>query len=181
VGYAGGTKKDPTYHTLGDHTESIQVDYDPTVISYEQLLDVFWDSHDPTIPSWSLQYMAAIFFHNDEQKRLALHSMDQVKSGKKKFYTKIFPLTVFYPAENYHQKYRLRANRVLMRDFKAMYSLQEDFMNSTAAARINGYLYGYGSFEDLKGDLSGFGLSPAAEKKLTEIVKRRKGKNALVP
>jgi len=181
VGYAGGTKKNPTYHTLGDHTESIQVDYDPTVISYEKLLDVFWDSHDPSTHSWSIQYMAAIFFHDNEQKKLALISMDQVKSGKKKFYTKIFPLTEFYPAENYHQKYRLRSDRDLMRDFNAMYPLQEDFMNSTTAARINGYLYGYGSIKDLKNELPGFGLSPATGKKLVEIVKKRKGKIALVP
>ena len=181
MGYAGGTKKNPTYQALGDHTESIQVDYDPTVISYKKMLEVFWDSHAPATPSWSLQYMTAIFFHDNEQKRLALISMDRVKSGNKKFYTKIFPLTEFYPAENYHQKYRLRSDRDLMRDFNAMYPLQEDFMNSTAAARINGYLYGYGSMQDLKKELPSFGLSLAAEEKLVKVVQRRKGKIALVP
>ena len=122
--------------------------------------------------------MTALFFHDNEQKRLALLSMDRLKVGKNKFYTKTLPLSEFYPAENYHQKYRLRSNRVLMKDFNAMYPRGEDFMNSTAAARINGYLSGYGSIKDLKDELQGFGLSPAAEKKLLEVVKKRKGKIA---
>ncbi len=181
VGYAGGTKENPTYHSLGDHTETIQVDYDPTVISYKRLLDVFWDSHDPVSHSWSRQYMSAIFYQNDEQKRLALLSMAREQHGEKRFYTKILPLTEFYPAEDYHQKHQLRSDRDLMKDFNAIYPLQKDFMNSTAAARINGYLYGYGSFEDLKNELPGFGLSTEAERKLVEVVKKRKGKIACAP
>jgi len=171
-------KENPTYHSLGDHTETIQVDYDPTVISYEKLLDVFWDSHDPVSPSWSRQYMVAVFFQNHEQKRLALLSRNRLKQRQKKIYTKILPLTEFYNAEDYHQKYRLRSDRDLMRDFNAMYPQKEDLMNSTAAARINGYLNGYGSFEDLENELPGFGLSPTAERKLLEVVKKRKGKIA---
>ena len=171
MGYGGGTKKYPTYHSLGDHTETIQIDYDPMVISYGKLLDVFWDSHNPGSSSWSRQYMAAILFHNDEQKRLALLSRDRMKQQKKKIYTKILPLTEFYHAEDYHQKHSLRSNRDLMREFNAMYPLYEDFINSTAAARINGYLSGYGSFEDLKNELPSFGLSPSAIKRLVEIMK----------
>jgi peptide-methionine (S)-S-oxide reductase len=182
VGYAGGTKKNPTYQSLGNHTETIQIDYDPTVISYEKLLDVFLDSHSPDTRSWSRQYMTAIFYQNDEQKRLALLSRDRYKNRtRKKFYTKILPLSEFYLAEDYHQKHRLRSDRDFMRAFSAMYPLQEDFINSTAAARINGYLDGYGSFEDLKNELPGFGLSTAAEKKLVEVVKKRKGKMASMP
>ncbi len=174
-------KENPTYHSLGDHTETIQVDYDPTVISYGRLLDVFWDSHDPVRPSWSRQYMSAIFYQNDKQKRQALLSMARVKQRQKKVYTKVLPLTEFYHAEAYHQKHRLRSDQDIMRDLNTMYPQQEEFMNSTAAARINGYLYGYGSLEDLKKELSGFGLSPSAERKLVEVVKKRKGKIACAP
>ena len=118
--------------------------------------------------------MSIIFFHDDEQKRLATVSKDlQATRMKGRIFTEISPLTEFYLAEDYHQKYRLRSERDLMREFSAMYPEEEDFVNSTAAARINGYLYGYGTLEDLLKELPGFGLSPKAGKKLIEVVKRR--------
>jgi peptide-methionine (S)-S-oxide reductase len=158
---------------LGDHTETIQIDYDPSVISYENVLGIFWASHNPDAPSWSRQYMSIIFFHNDEQKRLATVSRDlQAAKTKGRIFTEIFPLTEFYLAEDYHQKYRLRLERDLMRELRAMYPEEEDFLNSTAAARINGYLGGYGTLEDLMEELPGFGLSPEAGKKLIKIVER---------
>jgi len=120
--------------------------------------------------------MSIIFFHNDEQKRLAMASRDLQSARRKgRISTKIFPLTEFYLAEGYHQKHRLRSKRDLMREFRTMYSEEEDFVNSTAAARINGYLDGYGTAEHLLEELPGFGLSPAASTTLIEIVKGRKG------
>jgi len=155
------------------------VDYDPAMISFEKLLDVFWDSHKPYAPSLSRQYMSIIFFHNDEQKRLAIESMElEATRTKRRIFTEILPFTNFYLAEGYHQKYRLRSERNLMMEFSAMYSSTENFVNSTAAARVNGYLDGYGKIEDLIDELPGFGLSQAANKKLIEIVKSRKGKVA---
>ncbi len=107
--------------------------------------------------------------------------MALMKQRQKKVYSKILPLTEFYHAEAYHQKHRLRSDQDIMRDFNTMYPQQEEFMNSTAAARINGYLYGYVTLEDLKDELPGFGLSTAAERKLMEVVKKRKGKIACAP
>jgi len=177
VGYAGGTKTNPTYRDLGDNSETIQIDYDPTVISYEKLLDVFWDSHDPSSPSWSKQYMSVIFYHSDEQKRLAGKSKDHEAARiKNKIFTLILPASRFYLAEDYHQKYRLRSERDIFKELGAIYPAVEDFVNSTAAARINGYLDGYGTLADLQKELPGFGLSPRADKQLISIVSRRTGK-----
>lgn len=67
VGYAGGSKENPTYYSLGDHSETIQIDYDPTQISYGQLLEVFWNSHNPTYEPWSRQYMSIIFYHSEDR------------------------------------------------------------------------------------------------------------------
>jgi peptide-methionine (S)-S-oxide reductase len=151
VGYAGGTKKNPTYHSLGDHTETIQIDFDPEKIPYERLLDIFWASHDPTSKSWSRQYKAVIFYHDEEQKNMAAATRDRLaaKLGTK-IHTEILPYEGFYLAEPYHQKYRLRSARDMMAEFSAMYPLEDDFVNSTAAARVNGYLGGYGSPETVK-------------------------------
>jgi len=177
VGYAGGTKSNPTYRDLGDHSETIQIDYDPAVISYEKLLDVFWDSHDPSSPSWSKQYMSVIFYHSDEQKRLAGESKDhQAVRIKSKILTLILPAGGFYMAEDYHQKYRLRSEQKLVKELSAIYPASEDFVNSTATARINGYLDGYGTLADLHDELPGFGLSMQAGKELMSIVSRRKGR-----
>ncbi len=175
VGYTGGTKKNPTYASLGDHSESIEIDFDPKHISYEKLLEIFWASHDPTERSWSTQYKAAIFYHNDSQKRLAIETRDREAAKRHRHIgTEILPAEDFYPAEAYHQKYRLRQDRDLMKEFNAMYPSNQDFMNSTAAARINGYLAGYGSMQSLEEELGSLGLSPAAREKLMNIVKGRR-------
>jgi len=174
VGYAGGTKKNPTYHNLGDHTETIEVDYDPTLISYEQLLEVFWRSHDPTQRSWSRQYMAAVFYHNEDQKRRALETRERVQEKfATPLSTQILPATEFYAAEAYHQKYRLRQAPDLMDEFTRIYPNNEDFVNSTAAARVNGFLYGYGSAEDVDAAADRLGLSTNATRKLRDLVKNR--------
>ena len=73
VGYAGGRLKAPTYTHIGDHTETVQVDYDPAQITYAELLEVFWQGHNPRSRPYSRQYMAAVFYHNQEQKELAFH------------------------------------------------------------------------------------------------------------
>lgn len=177
VGYAGGTEKSPSYYAMGGHTETIQMDYDPAVISYEKLLEVFWDSHDPTEVSLPRQYMSLIFYHNEEQKKAAVKSkvLEEARI-KNPIMTEIRPVGAFYLAEDYHQKYALRMERGLVKEFSAMYPVKEGFVNSTAAARVNGYLDGYGTLADLKGDLPSLGLSPAASDQLTRVVSQRPGR-----
>jgi methionine-S-sulfoxide reductase len=171
VGYAGGAEENPTYHHLGDHTETLQIDYDPSKISYEKLLELFWEEHDPTSRSWSRQYKAVVFYHDEEQKRLADESRDRLsaKLGKT-IHTEVLPYSRFYAAEDYHQKYYLRGHRQFMRQFLHLYPQPADFMNSTAAARVNGYLGGYGTSSSLKADIDRLGLSNAARDELLERV-----------
>jgi methionine-S-sulfoxide reductase len=172
VGYAGGTTKNPTYGQIGDHSESIQIDYDPKVISYEQLLEIFWSSHNACAESGTRQYMTAVFYHDDAQKKLALKTQAALKAKQKHaIATKVLKATPFTVAEDYHQKFELQGNRALMAEFKAMYSDAKDFMNSTAAARVNSYLAGNGKLANLNKEIDRLGLSADGQKKLLQHFK----------
>ena len=171
VGYTGGTKKDPTYHNLGDHSETVEIDYDPAIISYEKLLDIFWRSHQPGQAAWSSQYKAAIFYHNDRQKALAFQSREQVAARlKRPVATEILPAGEFTLAEDYHQKYYLRQMPDLLAEFSAIYPSREALVSSTAAARVNGYVAGYGTLAEFQAEVTGLGLSPAAQQRLEALV-----------
>jgi len=171
VGYAGGTQKDPTYYNLGDHTETIQIDYDPTQVTYEELLAIFWDSHNPDRPPFSRQYKSIIFYHNDEQKKLALETKVRVEAELKAgVLTEIIPASEFYLAEAYHQKYYLQGVPQFKQEFSAIYPDTNDFIASTVAARINGYLGGNGTVASLQAEIESFGLSPQAREYLIDFV-----------
>ena len=117
VGYIGGQLSNPTYEEVctdkTGHAEAVEVEYDPDEISYEKLLDVFWNNHNPTTlnrqgPDVGIQYRSVIFYHNDEQKEIAEKSKQKLdKSGQydRPVVTEIVPTPIFYKAEEYHQKY----------------------------------------------------------------------------
>lgn len=117
VGFSGGEQADPTYAQVctGEtgHAETVKVEFDPEVVSYQQLLDVFWEVHDPTTlnrqgPDVGTQYRSAVFFYSPEQERAARASAEKLEeSGKlaNKIVTEILPAAEFFRAEEYHQKY----------------------------------------------------------------------------
>ncbi len=117
VGYTGGKTKNPTYEKVctdaTGHAEAVHVEFNPIKVSYEKLLDVFWGIHDPTQlnrqgPDIGTEYRSAIFYHNEKQKKAAIASKEKLeKSGKfkKPIVTAIAPISEFYKAEEYHQKY----------------------------------------------------------------------------
>ena len=125
------------------------------------------------MPPFSQQYKSIIFHHNEAQKRLAIESKEQeeAKLGRK-IATEIIPFSKFYLAEDYHQKYYLQQEPELMKDFNTIYPDTKDFISSTAVARANGYVGGYGILETLQEALGSFGLSEAGRNRLTEIADR---------
>jgi peptide-methionine (S)-S-oxide reductase len=167
VGYMGGTTADPTYENLGDHTETVQLDYDPTVISYEELLTVFFGGHDCAVGGIKRQYMSVVFFHDAEQERLARETRAALEARLgTAVQTQILPAITFYLAEDYHQKHGLQGYESFMREFRAMYPEFADIVDSTSAARVNGYLYGYGTKGQLRRELGSLGLSEEAQNRL---------------
>ena len=174
AGYAGGTTPNPDYGNIGDHTETVQVDYDPARISYADLLEVFWESHRPTSHPWRRQYLNAIFFDGDGQREEALASKAAVeKRLDRSVNTEVLPLRSFTRAEDYHQKYLLKREADLMRDLTRVYPRHRDLVDSTAAARLNGYAGGYGSPEQLSREIDLLGLSPESREKLEMLVDRK--------
>jgi peptide-methionine (S)-S-oxide reductase len=117
VGYLGGTLANPTYKDVctgrTGHAEVVQVQYDPSEVTYEKLLEVFWQNHDPTTlnrqgPDVGTQYRSAIFYHSPEQKDAAEKSKGRLEAtGKlrRPVVTEITAASTFYPAEDYHQRY----------------------------------------------------------------------------
>ena len=170
VGYAGGTTSDPTYYNIGDYSETVQVDFDPSRVSYDKLVDAFWSGHDPTYPPYSRQYRSAILYNSEEQRQTAIKSKEREESRLGKvLFTDIEADTGFYVAEDYHQKYYLRETPELMAEISAIYPDPQDFMNSTAAARLNGYVAGYGNQDTLKKQLNSLGLSESGQQRLLQI------------
>jgi len=115
VGYTGGKTKNPTYEQVctnkTGHAEAIQIMYNPEEIKYDQILEIFWTIHDPTQlnrqgPDIGTQYRSAIFYHSEEQKKIAEQSKEnKQKQYNKKIVTENYTSQEFYPAEEYHQKY----------------------------------------------------------------------------
>ena len=122
-GYSGGHTENPTYKEVctdkTGHAEVVQVTYDPSIVSYEDLLEIFWNIHNPTTlnrQGWDVgtQYRSVVFYHNQDQKEKALQLKEKLdKSGKykKPIVTQIVPLKEFYRAEEYHQKYYEKHNK----------------------------------------------------------------------
>ena len=119
VGYTGGNKDNPTYDDVCSdstgHAEAVQVDFDPKLVSYQELLKIFFENHNPTTmnrqgPDIGTQYRSGIFFHDEEQERIALDNIQKLNPlAKEKFgseiVTKVLPASKFFRAEEYHQKY----------------------------------------------------------------------------
>jgi len=170
VGYTGGKKSSPTYHDMGDHTESIQIDYNTNILSYSDLLDVFWESHSPCSPGWGKQYMHAVFYMNEEQHKIALKSKKALKAKKNaKITTSIKPMTVWTDAEDYHQKYYLRNTNF----FSDLNLDDQQVINSLLAARLNGWVYGNGTLEQFEEEINNFGLSSTLVELISKSVRRR--------
>jgi peptide-methionine (S)-S-oxide reductase len=168
VGYTGGTLPSPTYHALGDHTEAVELEYDPDALSYDALLALFFEAHDPVRPR-SVQYHSAVYVRTEAERAAALAARERRAAQLGcALHTYVQPLQTFYRAEDYHQKYTLRGYRAVLREFEG-YSEQE-FTDSRAAARLNGLLAGEGDGRAALREVPAMGLSPAALEELTRAL-----------
>jgi peptide-methionine (S)-S-oxide reductase len=145
VGYAGGTASDPSYHSLGDHTEVVQIDYDPEIVTYRELVEDIFQQHDPWTQPQKTQYQNGVFAATPTQRTTidavlaAIGDTDTADSIE----TRIERLSRFYPAEDYHQKYRLRSMPSFLSAFEEAAYTDEEIRDSPIAAALNGYVAGH--------------------------------------
>lgn len=175
VGYAGGTTETPAYKQMGDHTEVIEIHYDPKKISYNDLLDLFWNNHEYGLTTRiKRQYMSLILYHTEEQRQIAEASRaeEQIKRAPEQIITEIAAASTFYPAENYHQKYRLQGHTDLAKGI----GLTPDLLHSShVAARLNGYLIGVSGLEQFDEEAEMLGLSKNQVQYVREYVIENQG------
>lgn len=174
VGYAGGNTSRPTYWNLEEHAEAIRIDYDPRQMAYADLLDLFFATGAPTRAPWKRQYMSALFFHDADQRHQAeVRCRDETESAGQEIFVEILPASSFYLAEDRHQKYSLRRHGDLLAELSHYYPDFRDIVDSTAAARLNGWLGGarVHTLEDI--DLAPLGLSEKGQRILRKHVGRR--------
>lgn len=171
VGYHGGSKKNPTYRSIGDHTETIQVDFDPKVVSFAKLVEIFWGNHDFRHRTSRPQYMSAAWYHSPAQEKVIRDSAKALQDKGSSVGTVIAPAGPFTFAEGYHQKYILRNRGSFMSPFNGM--SDAEFIHSAAASKVAGYVAGYGTSKQLEKDRKITGLDDAQFEKLLDYVKQR--------
>jgi peptide-methionine (S)-S-oxide reductase len=148
VGYAGGTKEDPTYTSIGDHTEAFQAEYDPDVVSYRELLEIAFENHNPRRRVAKTQYQNVVFI-SDRHRDLVHNYLEENGLNADSVETRIEELREFYLAEDYHQKYNLRSRNDLFGIFDEAGYGDEKLRESPAAAKLNGFASGYDLPEEL--------------------------------
>ena len=172
VGYTGGRTPAPSYHALGDHSEAIQIDFDPAKLSYPRLLEQLFAAHRPVRAPWRRQYRSAIFHAGEAQREAAARALDE--AGRRlgtRIFTDLEPLGSFHLAEGYHQKYHLRRHPPLLAAFDE--APEHALLDSTVAARLNGLVAGAGSLALLEAEREGYGLSSEEEAYLRRTIASR--------
>lgn len=178
-GYSGGKADSPNYHDLKDHTETLQIQFDPKIVSYRRLLEIFWESHDYVTPI-KTQYKSAIYYLTAEQKAVAEETRDLVIQGKlgqpklhgQKILTSIEAATALHVAEIYHQKYTLQCNAEVIKHLK--FENRSKITDSILATRLNGYLAGYGNLQVFLNEVDEWVLPFHVKLHLLRVVSRGK-------
>ncbi|AJD29535.1 MULTISPECIES: peptide-methionine (S)-S-oxide reductase [Clostridium] len=171
VGYTGGSTLFPTYNSIGDHLETVEIYYDSSKIAFEDLLMVFEKNHNYTTRANLLQYNSAILYNNENEKELCLNwKKSREDELTKEVSTKISPIEKFYYAEFYHQKYYVQLEPVIMSNLRSKFSTGNDLISSPLCHKLNAYLAGYRSLENLNKEIKDFNLSKDSENRLLSIV-----------
>lgn len=175
TGYAGGTAPAPTYRRMGDHSETVQIEYDTEIVTIERLLHLFWDSHNPdNINDYKgRQYKSLLIYRADNQSVSAQAVLRQRRSlGKAEPDTEIVPYTAFYPAEERHQKYYLKRYPQAVEAIVPLFATDDEAMDSTLAARLNGLAKGHTNLSRIKEEIGQWKLGSEERERIAQAVSK---------
>ncbi|MEZ0481781.1 peptide-methionine (S)-S-oxide reductase MsrA [Planococcus sp. SSTMD024] len=172
TGYAGGTAANPTYRQMGDHTETIQVEFDPGQIRFEDIVREFWRSHYPNRDAYKgRQYISLLFWQSEEQKDVIEKlKMEKEQELNEPVETEIRPLDGFTEAEERHQKYYLKRYPKALEQLAVLYPDAELLTQSTFAARLNGFVKGFGSRQQLLEEINEWPISKEHREVLRQVL-----------
>lgn len=172
MGYAGGVIPEPTRKNMLDHTETVQLEYDPKTIAYQQLVRHFFQSHNPNRkPYRDREYISLILYHNERQKELAEKGKLQREEIVGSFLqTEISSYKDFTMAEDRQQKWHIKRNKKALEQLKQLFPKEECLMHSTIAARMNGLAKGFGSREVVKKEIENRNIDEKSKEELMTII-----------
>ncbi|CAI6074155.1 peptide-methionine (S)-S-oxide reductase MsrA [Cohnella sp. JJ-181] len=175
VGYAGGAAAHPTYRDMGDHSETVEVAFDADLISLDQLLEIFWNNHNPiNINGYKGRQYQSLLLYRDERQAEAFNRVKEMKETAKGYplETEIAPLQTFHPAEPRHQKYYLKRFPDAMEKLGSLYGSEAELAQSRLAARLNGVAKGYANLAPVLEEIREWPLDPRERADMIEHVRQ---------
>ncbi|REK74283.1 peptide-methionine (S)-S-oxide reductase MsrA [Paenibacillus paeoniae] len=173
VGYTGGQSAQPTYRNLGDHTESVQIEFDSSIRSFEELAAYFWEHHNPVnINGYRGRQYHSLLLYENESQRTAIDRvlLDRERRGYARPDTDIVLYSNFYSAEERHQKYYLKRYAQAVESLSARYPSHSQLNDATVAARLNGLAKGYTSMERIKNEIEAWRISDAEKSDIIDLI-----------
>lgn len=174
VGFAGGTTNNPTYRDMGDHTETVELQFDPAQVSYDELLELFWNNHNPyNINGYKdRQYQSLFLYRDREQEEDFRRIKDRIEADKGGLDTELAPFHTFYPAESRHQKYYLKRFPDAVLKLSKFYPSEEELESSTLAARLNGVAKGFLNLERLQREMEQWSIPEGELSSMLSLIRQ---------
>ncbi|QMV42693.1 peptide methionine sulfoxide reductase [Cohnella cholangitidis] len=174
TGYAGGTTEHPAYREMGDHSEAVEIDFDPELITHDALVEVFWNNHNPVnINGYKGRQYQSLLFYRDAEQEETIHRVKQrMESEKGTLDTEILPFKEFHMAEPRHQKYYLKRFPNAIEKLSALYPSEDDLTDSTLAARLNGLAKGFSNLERIRREISQWPIGAGDQEALIALIRQ---------
>ncbi len=176
MGYSGGKSPNPSYKVVDFHSEVVEIDYDPQIISYGELIDIFFEAHNETLRPYDQRVKSLIFYRNQDEHEIAKAKLNQIRlttPEDESVFTELKAFEIFYLAEEEHQNRSLKLEVSLYDELTQIFETDERILLSVLASKLNGYIYGYGTEENAERLLEMSGLSQTSKDRVREVIDNR--------